>query len=198
MTRVVDPAKSAPCHLAVECAIAIANYCLTRFPCDTPPHLMLDVPWFAEKVQKCIDEAATIGRNLAKSLILADAEIERLKKRVQELELTNSSAGAEPESGDSEHTENRSRPLVQSGGDSVPSKAGRTGGSIPPTGDLRGSIDVTGSAFRSARYVLRHDPNDEYPLQIVDTETCQVVGLYRSTSPKSAENHLNRLNRGEE
>ena len=44
--REVDTAEpirkpSVPCHLAVECAVGIANYCLTRFPCDTPPHPML-------------------------------------------------------------------------------------------------------------------------------------------------------------
>ena len=48
---------SVPCNLAVECATSIANYCSTRFPCDTPPHPMLDVPYFTEKVQRCIDEA---------------------------------------------------------------------------------------------------------------------------------------------
>lgn len=50
-----------PCRSAVECATAIANYCLTRFPCDSPPHPMLDVPWFAEKIQQCIDEAIKTG-----------------------------------------------------------------------------------------------------------------------------------------
>lgn len=78
MTRpTIDPAmpKNPPCHLAVECAIAIANYCLTRFPCDTPPHPMLDVPWFAEQVQKCIDEATTIGLAMEKSLEKADAQL---------------------------------------------------------------------------------------------------------------------------
>ena len=44
-TPTINPAlpKNPPCHLAVECAVSIANYCLTRFPCDTPPHPMLDV-----------------------------------------------------------------------------------------------------------------------------------------------------------
>ena len=50
---------------AMAAAQSIANYCLTRFPCDTPPHPMLDVPWFAEKVQKAIDEA---GRQETKQL----------------------------------------------------------------------------------------------------------------------------------
>lgn len=42
---------------AMAAARSIANYCLTRFPTDTPPHDMLDVPWFAEAVQKAIDRA---------------------------------------------------------------------------------------------------------------------------------------------
>lgn len=42
---------------ALEAARSIANYCLSRFPCDTPPNEMLDVPWFAEKVQAAIDAA---------------------------------------------------------------------------------------------------------------------------------------------
>ena len=73
----VDPAmpKNPPCHLAVECAVGIANYCMTRFPCDTPPHPMLDVPWFAEQVQKCIDEATTIGLNMKRQLKKADRQL---------------------------------------------------------------------------------------------------------------------------
>lgn len=72
--REVDPAlpKNPPCLLAAECAIAIAEYCLTRFPCDQPPHQMIDVPYFAEKVQRCIDEATTIGLGLKRELQKAD------------------------------------------------------------------------------------------------------------------------------
>ncbi len=74
--REVDPREpSIPSNLAVECAVSIANYCLTRFPCDTPPHPMLDVPWFAEKVQRCIEEACRIGLDLKASLKKADASI---------------------------------------------------------------------------------------------------------------------------
>jgi hypothetical protein len=40
---------------------------------------MLDVPWFAEKVQRCIDEATTIGLNLKSSLEAADAELFRVE-----------------------------------------------------------------------------------------------------------------------
>lgn len=43
---------------AIEAARGIANYCSTRFPTDTPPSAMLDVPWFSEKVQIAIDAAA--------------------------------------------------------------------------------------------------------------------------------------------
>ena len=42
---------------ALKAARAIANYCTTRFPTDSPPHEMLDVPYFAEKVQQAIDAA---------------------------------------------------------------------------------------------------------------------------------------------
>lgn len=48
-----------PSNLAFECADSIMNYCLTRFPCDTPPHPMLDRPWFAEKVQLAIEACTT-------------------------------------------------------------------------------------------------------------------------------------------
>jgi hypothetical protein len=68
-----------PSNLAVECAAQIANYCLTRFPCDSPPHPMLDIPWFAEKVQRCIDDACRIGLDLKQQLEKADAEIGRLR-----------------------------------------------------------------------------------------------------------------------
>jgi len=67
--------KNRPCYLAVECARSIAEYCLTRFPCEQGPHPMLDIPWFAEKVQACIDEATTIGLALKKSLEEADAAL---------------------------------------------------------------------------------------------------------------------------
>jgi hypothetical protein len=50
-----------PSDAAVECARIIANYCTTRFPGDTPPSELLDVPWFAEKVQKYIDQAFEAG-----------------------------------------------------------------------------------------------------------------------------------------
>jgi hypothetical protein len=43
--------------VAKAAARSIANYCSTRFPTSEPPDDMLDVPWFAEKVQKAIDEA---------------------------------------------------------------------------------------------------------------------------------------------
>ena len=76
--------KNPPCHLAAECAKSIANYCLTRFPCDQPPHPLLDVPWFAEKVQLCIDEATTIGleleRRIALALALTDTGSEEFRK----------------------------------------------------------------------------------------------------------------------
>ncbi len=42
---------------ALKAGQAIANYCLTRFPSDTPPSELIDVPWFAEKVQIAIDAA---------------------------------------------------------------------------------------------------------------------------------------------
>jgi hypothetical protein len=74
--------KNPPSLLAVECATSIANYCLTRFPCDTPPHPMLDIPWFAEKVQRCIDEATTIGLLLKQSLQDAEQEIAALKLKL--------------------------------------------------------------------------------------------------------------------
>lgn len=46
-------------HHALAAARSIANYCKTRFPCDMPPHELIDVPWFAEKIQKAIDAALT-------------------------------------------------------------------------------------------------------------------------------------------
>lgn len=42
---------------AIAAARSIVGYCLTRFPCDTPPDPRLDLPWFAEKVQQAIDAA---------------------------------------------------------------------------------------------------------------------------------------------
>lgn len=186
----IDPAmpKNPPSHLAVECAVSIANYCLTRFPCDAPPHPMLDVPWFAEKVQRCIDEATTIGLNLAKSLKEAELEIERLRN--------NSSAGAEPIRGDSEHTENRSHPLVQSGGDSAPSKAGRTGGPIPPTGAFSAQelAHLRNAAGDAKPYVLKMVRGAQYPLQIIHVASGQTVAEYYGVSRGTAVNRLNELN----
>jgi hypothetical protein len=75
--QVIDPVapKNQPSHLAVKCAVAIANYCLTRFPCDQPPHPMLDVPCFAEEIQRCMDEATTIARECKRELEKADAQL---------------------------------------------------------------------------------------------------------------------------
>ena len=76
--------KNVPCDAAVECAKSIANYCTTRFPTDTPPHPIVDVPWFAEKVQACIDEAAAtvlvLQRRLERAILLTDTGSDEFKK----------------------------------------------------------------------------------------------------------------------
>ena len=48
-----------PSALAHEAAVRIGNYCSTRFHVsgtDSDVHPMLDIPWFAEAIQKAIDE----------------------------------------------------------------------------------------------------------------------------------------------
>lgn len=92
--RIIDPAmpKNRPCHLAVECAMTIAEYCTGRFPSEQPPHPMLDVPYFAEKVQRCIDDATTIGLDLKRSLedtidrmTKLEAENKRLREALEQI-----------------------------------------------------------------------------------------------------------------
>lgn len=62
-----------PCELAVQCARSIANYCSTRFQCQACREYptvtdRLDVPWFAEKVQKALQEGADENARLRAGL----------------------------------------------------------------------------------------------------------------------------------
>lgn len=57
-----------PTVFALQAAESIMNYCRTRFPCDTPPHPMLDLPWLAEKIQRAIDMAASTDKPCAAEL----------------------------------------------------------------------------------------------------------------------------------
>lgn len=111
---------------------------------------------------------------------------ERLRAELEGAEILladHSRAGAMAESCDSEHTENRSHPLVQSGGDSAPhpEAAGR-GGSIPPTGEYM--------------LVEQCEHGRPYDLHIVHARSKEIVGRYLKSSRKSAERHLREWNEG--
>lgn len=65
-----------PSILAHEAAISIGQYCSTRFQVagtDNDVHPMLDIPWFAEAVQKAIDEGAAENARLVAKI----ADLER-------------------------------------------------------------------------------------------------------------------------
>jgi len=57
------PDAVSPGPEATDAARSIANYCSARFQVDSEP--LLDLPWFAEAVQKAIDRA---GRQETKQL----------------------------------------------------------------------------------------------------------------------------------
>ena len=67
-----------PSILAHEAAISIGHYCSTRFQVagtDQDVHPMLDIPWFAEAIQKAIDEGAAENARLVTRIADLEAEL---------------------------------------------------------------------------------------------------------------------------
>ena len=63
-----------PNKAAFDAARSIGNFVSTRFPCpEAPVCELLDIPWFAERVQQAIDEST--AHMLRKINLLHDATI---------------------------------------------------------------------------------------------------------------------------